>query len=470
MSPEPTHSPTQPRRPLALVVDDEPGICDALTGVLADEGWTAISAHSGRDGIAKFLMFRPDLIFLDIWMPGMDGIETLQSLNNVRGRVPVVVMSGHGTIDTAVKVTKLGALEFLEKPLSLDRVLPLLERLKATAAHNNPPPLGSSASITDILGISRAMSDIRRQVQIVAPRPSWVLITGENGVGKEVVSRTIHALSPRASEPFVAVNCAAIPEELIESELFGHTRGAFTGALTARKGKFQLADRGTLFLDEIGDMSLKTQAKVLRILQEQKFEPVGDSTTISIDVRVIAATNKNMAEEIRAGRFREDLYYRLNVIPFHIPPLRERREDIRVLAEHFLDATARQLGEGRKSLSPDVANALTAYAWPGNVRELKNMIERLCIMSASPEIGLDDLPDVIRQAISTIPTLDDPSQANAPLSLREARFAFERSFILDKLEENQWNVSRTAESIGIERSNLHRKIRSLQIDSRNLKG
>ena len=461
--------------PLALIIDDEEAICSSLAGVLEDEGWRTVSAASGRAGMVEYKANPPDIVFLDVWMPGIDGIETLQHLKEMQGDIPIVVMSGHGTIETAVKATKLGAFDFLEKPLSLDKILPMIdharrlrERRAAAALAQAPGEAGglSGAKRHDLIGESPSLAQIQKQIKMVAPRNAWVLITGENGTGKEVVAMSLHAQSPRAGRPFIAVNCAAIPEELIESELFGHVKGAFTGAVATQKGKFELANTGTLFLDEIGDMSLRTQAKILRVLQEQQFERLGDDEPIRVDVRVIAATNKDLAAEIKAGTFREDLYYRLNVVPFHLPPLRERGGDALVLASHFLAQVARELSEPVKTFDEPAQEALLAYAWPGNVRELRNLIERLCIMTQEEVIHLEDLPDALQDAHARTPA---GRAAAAQATLKEAKSDFERTFILGKLQENQWNVSKTAEAIGIERSNLHRKLRAYNIDPKRLK-
>ena len=453
------------KKPIALIVDDEESICQSLGGVLEDEGWAVRSAMDGRRGLIEYKVNRPDIVFLDVWMPGgMDGIETLQSMKQIQSDTPIIIMSGHATIETAVRATKLGALEFLEKPLSLEKILPLIEHAKALGAKSKKVSKGSIGE--RLIGDSEFISKIKSQMSKVAPRNAWVLITGENGTGKEVLARSIHINSARSEQPFVAVNCAAIPETLIESELFGHVKGAFTGASSSQRGKFELANKGTLFLDEIGDMSLRTQAKILRVVQEQVFERLGGEEPISVDVRVIAATNKNLAEEIKLGSFREDLFYRLNVIPFHMMPLRDRGKDIEKLINHFLEKMSVELGEKPKSVSPEAMAFLLGYRWPGNVRELRNMVERLCIMTTSEQIAPSDLPASIKQGQKSL--VSSPSDSGS--TLKEAKSDFERSFILDKLEENQWNVSKTAEAIGVERSNLHRKLRAYGIDSRQIKG
>ena len=455
--------------PLALIIDDEEAICTALAGVLEDEGWRVVSAHSGRQGIVEYKASVPDMVFLDVWMPGMDGIETLQALKDIREDTPVVIMSGHATIETAVRATKLGAFHFLEKPLSLDKILPMIEHAQAMRKRKLG---GDDGALTrhDLIGESTAIQQIQKQIKIVAPRNAWVLITGENGTGKEVVAMNIHAQSSRAARPFIAVNCAAIPEELIESELFGHVKGAFTGATSIQRGKFELAHQGTLFLDEIGDMSLKTQAKILRVLQEQEFERLGDDATIHVDVRVIAATNKDLPKAISSGVFREDLFYRLNVIPFTLPPLREREQDVIMLAEHFLEQMAIQLREEKKELSPEATQAFLTWPWPGNVREVRNLIERISILVPHKTIQFEDLPEAFQaaRAVKAVPVMGTPSAILAA-TLKEAKSDFEKTFILDKLQEFGWNVTKTAEAIGIERSNLHRKLRTYNIDPKRLK-
>ena len=464
----------------ALIVDDERSICDTLAGALSDEGWGTLIARNGEEGLAVYKSQPVNLVFLDVWMEGLDGIQVLQMMRDFKTGIPIVVMSGHGNIETAVRVTKLGAFDFLEKPLSLEKILPLLEYVENRAKRSlEEKPTSDSESKYELVGVSKEMEAIRRQIQVVAPRNSWVLITGENGTGKEVVARNIHWQSLRASQAFVAVNCAAIPEELIESELFGHTKGAFTNAIQNKRGKFELAHRGTLFLDEIGDMSLKTQAKVLRILQEQCFEPVGSSESVSVDVRVLAATNQNLKEAIREGRFREDLFYRLNVIPIHMSPLRERREDIPVLVHYFLGKVSQELHEPIKRVSEEAMTVLTGCAWPGNVRELRNLLERLCILLAGEEITRQTLVDLAADLFAGS-LVEADSQGAPPLeldwyahqgrtTLREARDQFEKSFILSKLDEFDWNISKTAEAIGIERSNLHRKLRAYDIEPKKQK-
>lgn len=447
-----------------LIIDDEESIRESLIGILEDEGFRTVFARNGEEGLVLVREENPDLVLLDIWMPGLDGIETLRRIRESHPEQPVVMMSGHATIETAVKATKLGAYDFIEKPLSLEKVLLTIQNaLKVGQLVEENRALRAKINQDyEMIGNSGPIRDLKAQIGIAGPTSGWVLITGENGTGKELVARAIHQCSHRREKPFVEVNCAAIPEDLIESELFGHEKGAFTGATAQRKGKFDLAHEGTLFLDEIGDMSLKTQAKVLRILQERKFERVGGSRTIEVDVRVIAATNKDLEEEIRKGRFREDLFYRLNVLPFHVPPLRERRGDIPALTNHFLEFFCGKECREIKELSPDAMEALLTYPWPGNVRELKNIIERLVIMTAEDLITERHLPMAIRShRPGPRPAVLNPAEMG---TYRIAKEEFEKEFILQKLEENDWNISRTAEAIEIERSNLHRKIKSFGIE------
>ncbi len=450
-----------------LIVDDEEGIRSSLAGILEDEGYRTVCAADGIEALAMCMRELPGLVLLDIWMPRMDGIETLQRLKELHPSLNVIMMSGHGTIETAVKSTKLGAYDFIEKPLSLEKVVVTVENALAMTRlkEENASLRGLVLQSHEMIGASQSMVRLREQIRMVAPTNASVLITGENGTGKELVARSVHFHSQRRGKPFIEINCAAIPEELIESELFGHERGAFTGAVAQKKGKFDLADGGTLFLDEIGDMSLKTQAKVLRILQEKKFERVGGTRTLEVDVRVVAATNKLLEEEIRSGSFREDLFYRLNVVPFKVPPLRERRDDLPLLTAYFLDAYCRREGRELKLIVPEAMEAMRRYDWPGNVRELKNIVERLVIMTPGGTITVNHLPDYLcaeaagREA--GVGKLDSVLELS---SLREAREEFEKEFIIQKLEDNDWNVSRTAEAIELERSNLHRKIKSYGID------
>jgi two-component system nitrogen regulation response regulator NtrX len=430
-----------------LVVDDEDSIRRTLSAVLRDEGYPVLLAKDGNEALASAAEEHPDLVLLDIAMPGKSGIEVLESLKEEWPGLPV----------------KLGAYDFIEKPLSIEKLLLAIRNAMEyhRLAEVNRILFEALDEKAQIVGESEPIKKLKSLIERVAPTNAWVLITGKNGTGKELVARAIHAMSLRRDKPFIEVNCAAIPEELIESELFGHEKGAFTGAVAQKRGKFDLADQGTLFLDEIGDMSLKTQAKVLRMLQEQTFERVGGVKKIQVDARVLAATNKDLSEEIGKGSFREDLYYRLNVVPFHVPTLSERREDIPQLADHFLRLAAKEAGGSPKQLDKEAVRALAAYAWPGNVRELRNVIERLVFMSPGLRVTLDDLPEEMRgggkQEAAPIPDKD---------SLSEARTHFEREFIARKLAENGGNISRTAEKLGMARESLSRKIKQFGLQAR----
>jgi two-component system nitrogen regulation response regulator NtrX len=445
-----------------LVVDDEAGVRVSLTGILGDEGYLVDAVESGEACLVALAGKRYDLLLLDVWLPRMDGLETLTRVRNLDADIPVVVISGHANIETAVRAVRMGAQDFVEKPLSLEKTLLVVKnalRQRRLEAENRA--LKEQVEHRWVMvGESAAIRDLRSQIAQAAPSNGRVLIFGENGTGKELVARNIHHLSLRSQGPFVEVNCAAIPEELIETELFGHTRGAFTGALTTKKGKFEVADGGTLFLDEVGDMTLKTQAKVLRVLQEQRIEPVGGAASITVDVRVIAATNKRLEEEIRKGTFREDLYFRLNVIPFEVAPLRERREDLPLLARHFIAQFSGEYGKRPKELTPEAMELLTAQLWPGNVRELRNIIERLVIMTPGDRIEARHLPAPLLGSL--IPN-DGGSPAAGALadfpSLLAAREDFEKRYIWKKYQECAGNMSRTAEALQVERSNLYRKMK-----------
>jgi two-component system nitrogen regulation response regulator NtrX len=440
-----------------LVVDDEQAIQASLRGVLEDEGYRVVTAGTGPEALERIAEDPPDLVLLDIWMPGVDGMEALAEIKRRGPEQAVVMISGHGTIETAVKATKLGAYDFIEKPLSLEKTLLAVARaLEHTRLERENRALRERLERgQEIVGESPAVQELRRQIAIAAPTNGRVLIHGENGVGKELVARAIHALSVRREGPFVEVNCAAIPEDLIEAELFGHERGAFTGAVARRRGKFELADGGTLFLDEVGDMSLRTQAKVLRVLEEQAFERVGGAELLKTDVRVIAASNKNLAELIAAGRFRDDLFYRLSVIPIEVPPLRRRKEDIPLLVEHFVRVFSLENGKPPKRVSVEALAYFLAYDWPGNVRELRNLVERLVIMTRREVIRPEDLPEPVRPQAGARPEAEPRER-----TLKEAREAFERAYILAELRAQEWNMSRTAERLGIERSHLYRKLKA----------
>lgn len=460
-----------------LIVDDEPSIRQTLEGALQDEGYEVSSVDSGRGALERLKGSRLDVVLLDIWMPILDGIETLKQIKAEWPEQTVIMMSGHGTIDTAVRATKLGAYDFVEKPLSLERLLVLLQNAVSVQdlARENQALRSQIQKHRLLVAESDAMKGIYERARKVAPTTGSVLITGENGTGKELVAHAIHALSPRFNRPFVEVNCAAIPEELIESELFGHEKGAFTGATGLRRGKFDLAHGGTLFLDEIGDMSLKTQAKILRILQEQKFERVGGTQTISVDVRIVAATNKDLKQEIARGAFREDLFYRLNVVPFQIPPLRTRQEDIPALAQHFLKEFGLLHGRKDREIEAGAREVLCAYGWPGNVRELRNLMERIVILTADAEDGRPLTRSHLLEHMNTeyaslrtegqVRGATDEVTSPGIRRLRDARNDFERDFILRILRENDGNVSKTAASLGIERSHLHRKMKTYGIET-----
>jgi two-component system, NtrC family, nitrogen regulation response regulator NtrX len=448
----------KPRR--ILVVDDEPGIRQSLSGALEDDGYSVEAVENGEACLEALGRAEFELVLLDIWLPGMDGMEVLSRVQEIpfAERPLVVMISGHANIEGAVKATKLGAFDFLEKPLSLEKISVAVKNAldHRRLALENRSFRADRDSRYRIIGGSVSMKALRQQLALMAGTNGRVLIYGESGTGKELVAHAIHAQSPRVNEPFVEVNCAAIPEELIESELFGHIKGSFTGAVEDKTGKFQKADSGTLFLDEVGDMSLRTQAKVLRALEEQRFEPVGAAQSAQVDVRVVAATNKHLEEEIERGNFREDLFYRLNVIPFFVPPLRDRREDIPLLADHFLREFTTAYGRRPKELTAEAYRALTDHHWPGNVRELKNLIERIVILN--PQVRVD-----ARHIPLTPPRRSSDGSQGRFGSLQEVREAVEREYILKKLEEANGNVTRTAELLGLERSNLYRKMKTLGI-------
>ncbi len=444
--------------PTILAVDDEVTILESLSGILSDEGFEVLTASNGYEALKTIEAESPDLVLLDIWMPGIDGIETLREIKRTNPFLQVVIISGHGTIETAVKATKLGAYDFIEKPLSIEKIVVTINnalnfrRLEEENRFLRKKTLEKHS----ITGNSPPIQALKKQIAVAAPSNAWILITGENGTGKELVARTIHQMSHRVDKPLIDVNCAAIPDELIESELFGHEKGAFTGSTSRKRGKFEVANGGSIFLDEIGDMSLKTQAKILRILQEQKFERVGGTRTLTVDVRVIAASNKDLKREIEKGTFREDLYYRLNVIPIEVPPLRNRTEDIPLLVETFMKEFSEEGHCGLKTMTPQAVEHLKVYPWPGNVRELKNLVERLAIMTESEVIDEADIPSSYKHKDAMTP---EPGIFDVGF-LKEAKKQFEKMYILRKLSENENNISQTADSIGIERSHLHKKIKS----------
>ena len=450
-----------------LVIDDEKDIRTALTGILEDEGYHVLTAESGAEGIECAQQELPDLILLDIWMPGMDGLVTLEKLKALLPQVTVIMISGHGTIETAVRATKLGAFDFIEKPLSLEKVLISV----ANALHlqelkvENAELKRSVSADTELIGESPQISVIREQIRRVASTSASVLIQGENGSGKESIACSIHCNSPRRERPFVVVHCSALPEELIESELFGHEKGAFSGANSHKKGRFDQADGGTLFLDDIDELPLSTQEKILRLIQDHSFERVGGSRRLTADVRIIAASSALLDKEAAEGRFSADLFYQLSTIAFTTPPLRERLEDLEALVQSFVARFFRREGGEAKAFLPEALDKLRHYGWPGNLRELKNVVERILIVAPGRIISADDVPNLAdgAPAGSEHASLEGPF---AKTALRDAREDFEREYIIHKLEENDWNISRTAELIELERSNLHRKIKSYGIDVR----
>ena len=466
-------------KPRILVVDDESAIRDSLRMILEYEGYEVLTAATGEEGIAQTEREAPDLVFLDVKMPGMDGLEVLQRLRHVVEVTPIVVVSGHGTVSTAVEATKLGAFDFIEKPLERERVLVTVRNAvdSRRLRNENRSFRRDAEKRYQIIGDSPLLARVRESIAKAAPTSATVLIWGESGVGKELVARAIHRESLRRDGPFVQVNCAAIPDELIESELFGHEKGSFTGASDRQIGKFEQADKGTIFLDEVGDMSLKTQAKVLRVLQEQELERLGSNRVIKVDVRVIAATNKNLEEEIGKGSFREDLFYRLNVIPIHVPPLRERKDDIAGLVRHFADLFSRENNFRRKTFTSAAMDRLRQHHWRGNIRELRNFVERIIIMSPGDQIDSRDLPDFAAVRPSEQPPMAAPAASigaalppppaeidwmRAP-TLQEFKSTSERAFLVNKLRENAWNISKTAEVIDTPRSNLYKKLEQYQI-------
>jgi two-component system nitrogen regulation response regulator NtrX len=462
-------------KPRILVVDDEGAIRESLRMTLEYEGYECLLAATGQEGLTLLEREAPDLVLLDVKMPGMDGMEVLERIRAVNETIPVVVVSGHGTISTAVEATKKGAFDFIEKPFASDRVLVSLRNaLDQGRLRDENRSLKRAVEVRhQMIGDSAAVKQVMAAIGRAAPTNATVLIQGESGVGKELVARLIHRNSLRSRERFVQVNCAAIPEELIESELFGHEKGSFTGATEKQTGKFEQADRGTIFLDEVGDMSAKTQAKVLRVLQEGEVERLGSSRTIKVDVRVIAATNKNLEEEIEKGNFREDLYFRLAVIPIHVPPLRERPDDIPLLVRHYMEYFCRENNARPRRVTQAAMESLQRYRWKGNIRELRNTVERLIIMSPGDTIDLADLPSSIRTPTTgaTAAAPRNPSspapEVAAPGTLREFKDNAERAFLVAKLRENAWNISKTAEVIDTPRSNLYKKLEQYQISQEN---
>jgi two-component system nitrogen regulation response regulator NtrX len=449
--------------PSLLIVDDEPSILQSLGGLLSDEGFGVATALNGYEALKIIEAESPDLVLLDIWMPGIDGIETLKEIKKENPNIQVIIITGHGTIETAVKATKLGAYDLIEKPLSIDKIIVAINNALnfRRLEEENKYLRKKTIEKNSINGDSPKTMELKMNIAKAAPTDTWILINGENGTGKELVARMIHHLSPRAEHPLIDVSCAAISEDLIESELFGHEKGTLPGAITRKIGKFELANQGTIFLDEIGDMSLKTQAKILRVLQEQKIQRVGGGRTISVNVRVIAASNKNLEAEIEEGRFREDLFYRLNVLPIEVPPLRQRIVDIPVLVETFLKEFAVQNRSKRKKITAEALNILVQYPWPGNVRELKNLVERLAIMVEDEAIDGKDIPDAYNRYIGLTPDYSDSKFLEFG-NLKVAKLAFEKEYINRKLIQHHNNVTKTAEAIGVGRSFLHKKLKSFK--------
>ncbi len=458
-----------------LIIDDEETIRESVAGILSDEGFEPLTAASAEEAFVILETEAVSAALLDIWMPEMDGMEALPKIKELYPSLPVIMISGHGNIETAVQATKMGAFDFIEKPPSYDKIILAVNNAMqfSQLARENEILRAQQSQRSELTGISPAITAIREQILRVAPTPAWVLIRGEHGTGKELAAQMIHSHSSAKDKPMIEVNCAAIPEELIESELFGHEKGAFTGATTSKRGKFDLADGSILFLDEIGDMSLKTQAKVLRIIQEQKFERVGGSKTITVDVRVIAATNKDLEAEIEAGNFRADLFYRLNVVPIILPPLRERLEDLPLLVEDLMDDFHKK-GFGRKKFLPGALHAMQRHDWPGNVRELRNFLERISIMCPDEEVSGEQIVAVLSGATAGEasehkmppgpPSLADNAALADDMTFKDAKKLFEADFLRAKIEENDGNISKTAEQIGMERSHLHKRIKALGLD------
>ena len=449
-----------------LLIDDDAGIRDSMRMPLEYEGYEYLSAASAEEGITLVQRESPDIVFLDVKMPGMDGMEALNRIKAINDAVPVVMISAHGTTSTAFEASKRGAVDFIEKPFGAERLLVTIRnQLDRTRLIDENKSLRRAAEVRhQMVGDSPGLRQVGAAIKRAAPTNATVLLLGESGVGKELVARAIHRNSLRSRERFIQVNCAALPEELIESELFGHEKGSFTGATEKQIGKFEQADRGTIFLDEVGDMSPKTQAKVLRVLQEGEVERLGSARTIKVDVRVIAATNKDLEQEIERGTFREDLYFRLSVIPIRVPPLRDRREDIPPLVRHFADLFSRENNRRAPRFTAAAMDFLQKARWKGNVRELKNTVERLIIMTPGDTIDVDDLRDMVR--LEPKPSVSD-NEKERPGTLREFKESAERAFLVEKLRENGWNISKTAEIIGTPRSNLYKKLEQYGISQEN---
>ncbi|MCD6548986.1 MAG: sigma-54-dependent Fis family transcriptional regulator [Thermodesulfobacterium sp.] len=448
------------------ILDDEKGILEVLEDILKDENFQVKSFLWGKELLKEINLKQPKVLLLDLWLKDIDGFEVLEKVKNTYPEVQIIVISGHGNIETAVKAIKMGAFDFLEKPLSYERVIVTVKNAFKIALleEENKRLRENIFGEVKLSGISPAIQKIRELIVKVAPTDTTVLIQGESGVGKEVVAKLIHLYSKRAKEAFVEINCAAIPETLIESELFGYEKGAFTGAQTYKKGKLEIAHKGTLFLDEIGDLSPEAQAKLLRVLQEKKFERLGSNKPVEINVRIISATNKDLEKEIKKGKFREDLFFRINVFPIYIPPLRERKEDIPILVEEFLEEFSYKIGSEKKIIKKDAMEALIEYSWPGNVRELKNFIERLVIMSSSHEISYNDLPGDFKNAIKQKREIQESSDPwFKEKNYKTAKLLFEKEFLKRKLLEHKGNISQTAREIGLERAYLQKKIKELDL-------
>jgi two-component system, NtrC family, nitrogen regulation response regulator NtrX len=454
-----------------LVVDDEESIRNALRGILEDEGYSVILAKDGLDALALLQLELPDLVLLDIWMPRLDGLETLGRMKQLYPDLAIVMISGHGTIETAVRCTKLGAFDFIEKPLSLEKVLVTVHNAigMSRLQQENSALRGMMEESFEVVGESEAVKLLREQIMIVAPTSAAILICGENGTGREAVAHEIHRCSSRRDKPFIIINCASIPEELLESEIFGHEKGAFAGANSQRKGKLDLADEGTLFLEEVADLPLNAQFKLQKVIEENKFERMGGVKSIDVNVRIMTSTSRNLEEGIKNGTFCENLYYHLNVVPFDLMPLRDRKQDIPALVDNLLEQFCRREMRERKRILPEAIALMERYDWPGNIREMRNIIERLVIMTPGRIISVEQLPDMILEGSAFSRRLAGVNEpAGESQSLREAREEFEREFIINKLDENDWNVTRTAEAIELERSNLHRKIKSYGIDMKKI--
>jgi two-component system, NtrC family, nitrogen regulation response regulator NtrX len=449
--------------PSILIVDDETSILKSLRGLLADEGFEVSTAPNGYQALKIIEKETPDLVLLDIWMPGIDGIETLKEIKKDNPNLQVIIITGHGTIETAVKATKLGAFDLIEKPLSIDKVIVTINNALnfRRLEEENKYLRKKTFEKHSITGNSEPVSALKKQIAVAAPTDSWILITGENGTGKELVARTIHMLSRRADQPLVDVNCAAITEELIESELFGHEKGAFSEAKTKKTGKFELANNGTIFFDEIGDMDLKTQAKILRVLQEKKFHRLGGNRLLDLNVRIIAASNKNIEDEIRKGNFREDLFYRINVIPIEVPPLRNREKDIPLLVDIFLEECAKKNRSRKKQMTEEALSLLCRYPWPGNVRQLKNLVERQDIMVERDIIGASDIPPPYNPS-TTAAYESAETRFFITDEFKEARMAFEREFFQRKLMQFDNDIKKTADAVGVEQSYLKNRIEAGQ--------